>query len=172
MTLLRTLAFTVVASLSPALAQGVTVWGGVGTEAFFSPQATLGLSATAEHLGRVAVDVRGLGSLIALSVGSDPALAYSVTADVLFSGNGSGLNVYGGPSVGVLGDLSGPSLAPVWLFGGVGGIKGSFGSGSYGWFAEARARIAYSGTQTSSSFNESLPFLPVAGLAVGVTYRF
>ncbi|GHF34595.1 hypothetical protein HNQ07_000111 [Deinococcus metalli] len=159
MTLLRTLAFTIAATLSPALAQGVTVWGGVGTqlggEFILSPTVTLGLSTDVGRLQGVQFGVRGSAGLGVIPVDGGPFPL--LEADVLVSGSNGGLNLYGGPSVGTI-------AGALILVGGVGGVRGSFGNGNWGWFTEGRLRYAFSTTNNGG--------LVVPSASLGVTYRF
>lgn len=145
---------------SSALAQSITVWGGLGTEAYFVPTATLGLSADVAQFSGVRVGVRGSAGLALLPFeASAPGPLTLLGADVLFSGASGPLNAYGGPSVAFV-----PGGGGVVMVGAVGGVQGQFGAGALGWFAEGKLRYAFaSGVGTG---------LVLPGATIGVTYRF
>ncbi|WP_412028586.1 hypothetical protein [Deinococcus yunweiensis] len=170
MTLVRTLAFTAAATLSPALAQSVTVWGGVGTELFIVPGVRLGLSAPVGQVSGLNMAVRGTAGVLVLplpgdSVDSNGNLSGGVfplplvtgDLDLLLSRDRSGVGFYGGPSVGTV-------AGAAWLFGGVAGYTNTFGSSNWGYYVEAKVRGAI------------LPAADGAGISPGVhlglTYRF
>ena len=158
MTWKRILALTLVATLTPASAQGVTAWGGLGTEAYLVPTATLGLSADLGQFSDVKVGVRGTAGLALWFDSSAPGPLTLLGADVLFSGATGPLNVYGGPGV---------AFVPgggVLMVGAVGGLKGQFGAGSLGWFAEGKLRYAFAAGQGTG--------LVLPGANLGITYRF
>lgn len=159
MTLMRTLAFVLASTLSPALAQGATVWGGLGTEAYLVPTATLGLSAGLGSLGGVQIAARGTAGLALWFDSAAPGPLTLLGADLLLSGQTGPLNVYGGPGV---------AFVPgggVLMVGAVGGVQGRFGSGPWGWFAEGKLRYAFAPGGGSGG-------LALPGANLGVTYRF
>lgn len=168
MTLVRTLAFTAAATLSPALAQSVTVWGGVGTELFIVPGVRLGLSAPVGQVSGLNMAVRGTTGVLVVPLVGDPApgtqsggvLPFPLVTgdlDLLLSRDRSGVGFYGGPSVGTV-------AGAAWLFGGVAGYTNTFGSSNWGYYLEAKVRGAI------------LPAADGAGISPGVhlglTYRF
>lgn len=86
-------------------------------------------------------------------------MAPFVNVDLLLSGGGRGLRAYGGPSVGTI-----PGFAI--LLGGVGGVRGDFGAGPWGYFAEAKARVGFGAAGGGGTV------LVLPGVNLGVTYRF
>ncbi|WP_309571390.1 hypothetical protein [Deinococcus sp.] len=146
------------ARLSPALAQSMTLWGGMGTDAYFVPTATLGLSARVGQLGGAQVSVRGTAGLGVLPIPDATGPLTLLAADVLFSGATGPLNAHGGPGVAFV-----PGVSAV-LVGVAGGVQGRFGQGAWGWFAEGKLRYAFS---TAGGCGLVLP-----GADLGVRYRF
>ncbi|PTA68915.1 hypothetical protein [Deinococcus arcticus] len=136
---------------------GLTLWGGLGTEVFVIPGATLGLSATVAQLPRMNVDLRGSASAYLLPVPDVNGPFTAFNAELLFSGRNSNFNLYGGPSVGTV-------LGGLWTVGATGGLRGQFDGGNLGWFSEAHLRAAF---DSAGLF----PF-PLVGGTFGVTYRF
>lgn len=138
-----------------------TVWGGVGTELYVLPGVTLGASAPVARVGNVNLALRAGAEAILIPLADAPGPLPIVNADLLLSpsGGGRGLQVYGGPSVGTV-------LGYAWLLGGVAGVRGDFGAGPWGYFAEGKARMLFIGTGDGGA----ALFTP--GINLGVTYRF
>ncbi|MFC3835469.1 MULTISPECIES: hypothetical protein [Deinococcus] len=167
MTLLRTLAFAAAATLSPALAQNVTMWGGLGTELFIVPGVRLGLSAPVGQVSGLNMAVRGTAGVLVVPLVGDPApgtqsggvLPFPLVTgdfDLLLSRDRSGVGFYGGPSVGTV-------MGQAWLFGAVAGYTNTFGSGTWGYYVEGKLR----GIVGPADLRGVSP-----GLHLGVTYRF
>ncbi len=136
-----------------------TVWGGVGTELFVLPGAMIGASAPVGRLGRVNLALRASAEAIVVPAADVPGPLPFVNVDLLMLAGGRGVRAYGGPSVGTI-----PGFAV--LLGGVGGVRGDFGAGPWGYFAEAKARVVFG----AAGGGGTVPVLP--GLNLGVTYRF
>ncbi|GGO24165.1 hypothetical protein [Deinococcus humi] len=136
-----------------------TVWGGVGTELYVLPGVLLGASAPIGHLGGVNLALRASAEAVIVPVADLPGPLPFVNVDLLLSGSGRGLRAYGGPSVGTI-----PGFAI--LLGGVGGVRGDFGAGPWGYFAETKARVAFGAAGGSGAM------LVLPGVNLGITYRF
>lgn len=138
-----------------------TVWGGLGTELYVLPGVTIGASAPLGRVGNVNLALRAGAEAILIPLADAPGPLPIVNAALLLSpsGGGRGLQVYGGPSVGTV-------LGYAWLLGGVAGVRGDFGAGPWGYFAEGKARMLFIGTGDGGA----ALFTP--GINLGVTYRF
>ncbi|QFP77511.1 hypothetical protein [Deinococcus sp. AJ005] len=136
-----------------------TVWGGVGTEFYVLPGVMIGASAPIGHLGKVNLALRASAEALLIPLPDANGPLPFVNVDLLLSGGGRGLRAYGGPSVGTI-----PGFAI--LLGGVGGVRGDFGAGPWGYFAEAKARVGFG----AAGGGGVALFLP--GVNLGVTYRF
>jgi hypothetical protein len=143
---------------SAPASERLTLWGGVASELYVLPGVMIGASAPVGRLGNVNLALRAGAEAIIIPVADIPGPLPVVNVDLLLSGRGRGLQVYGGPSVGTV-------LGAAWLLGGVAGVRGSFGAGPWGYFAEGKARVLYVGAEGRGAL-----FTP--GLNLGVTYRF
>lgn len=163
--LTRTLALALALTTAAASAQTdptrdrFTVWGGLSTEFYALPGVMVGASVPVGRVGGMNLGLRGSTEAILLPAADVPGPLTFVNVDLLLSGSGRNLRAYGGPSVGTL-------LGFAWLLGGVGGVRGDFGGGPWGYFAEAKLRFLYG----AASDGGGTVFAP--GLNVGVTYRF
>ncbi|MDV6373361.1 hypothetical protein [Deinococcus arenicola] len=142
--------------LTPA-SDRFTVWGGVGTEFYLLPGVMLGASVPVGRLDGIDLGIRASAEATIIPLPDATGPIPFVNVDLLFSGSGRGLRAYGGPSVGTV-------LGYAWLLGGVGGVRGDFGAGPWGYFAEAKARVLYAGGGGGALF--------APGVNLGVTYRF
>lgn len=154
-------------SVIPAL-ERFTVWGGLSSELVVLPGVNVGVSAPVGSN----LTLRGtVGATLLVFVGDgvdeNGALTGAaaglplptVGADLLFGRTSPGTRVYGGPSLAV---AFGLDSNPVFAVGGVAGIRGDFGGGPWGYYAEAKLRaLLVPGAA-----------LPSPGLNIGVTYRF
>lgn len=140
--------------------EGAMLWLGLGTEFYFLPGVSLGLSVPLVNTQGFSVSLRGVldGVIIPLPDASVPLPIPFVNADLLFSSVEPGVKVYGGPSVGTL-------LGSTWLLGGVLGARNEFQGASWGWFAEAKVRAVLDSTG-ASAFPTSM------GARLGFTHRF
>lgn len=136
-----------------------TIWGGVGTEFYVLPGVMIGASAPVGRLGKVNLAVRASAEALLIPLPDANGPLPFVNVDLLLSGSGRGLRAYGGPSVGTI-----PGFAI--LLGGVGGVRGDFGVGPWGYFAEAKARVGFGAAGGGGTV------LVLPGVNLGVTYRF
>lgn len=136
-----------------------TVWGGASTEFYVLPGVMVGASAPVGRVGNLNLALRASAEAILVPLADAPGPLPIVNADLLLSGGGRGLRVYGGPSVGTV-------LGYAWLLGGVAGVRGDFGTGPWGYFAEAKARVGY------VAGGDGGAALVLPGGNLGVTYRF
>ncbi|CAM4444781.1 hypothetical protein [Deinococcus marmoris] len=149
----------VITPTPPPAPDRFTVWGGVGTEFYVLPGVMIGASAPVGRLGKVNLAVRASAEALLIPLPDANGPIPFVNVDLLLSGSGRGLRAYGGPSVGTI-----PGFAI--LLGGVGGVRGDFGAGPWGYFAEAKARVGFGAAGGGGTV------LVLPGVNLGVTYRF